>query len=379
MPERRNQLVVGVLTFLIGVAATYSWYELRPRPVQEPLEVELTHVKIGRGGGAFSLQIPLIATEKGFDEEFGIELEMVQFYRAADTMQALLAGEVNITSSASLQAIAAYEQGARLKGIMVPFYGADKMAIVTVNTSGIKRIRDLAGKTVGVPGLGAPPQFIVEEAARQAGIDPDSISLVQQTQEAMFASIAAGHIEAGVGIEPFLSVWMKQQPGVVVLIRGTSVPLVNYGAGGFYVRQDFLEENWELTYRLYLTLAKASWYLRTAGPESDEIVSMVENASGVSAEMFRDQQNKNIWDPRYKPCQVVNLWAVQRKYVDAGKISAMVPPSEIWFYGFYERASIEHPELFADLDDYLQGLKEDGIASDVDFITDWNEYLDTQT
>lgn len=349
---------------------------MTPKPVQEP-EVELTVVRLGRGTGVIGMAIPVIAREKQFDEEFGIRFEILEFARAADTMTALLSGEVNITHSAFLQAESAILAGAKIKGIMASYYGGDKQVIVTLNTSGIKQVKDLVGKTVGVPGLGAPTEFFIRKAAEMSGISPDSINLIQLTMPEIFSGIATGQLDAGVAVEPFLTNWMTQQPGVVILMRGIEIPVTNYVPGAFLVRDDFLKENLELSYRIYLALAKASWYIRTG--DSNEILSILEDSSGTPAEIIRPSLYKQVWDPRMKPCMVVNIWAEMELFVDAGKLSDMVPISELWWHGFYERASIEHPELFEDINDYLQRLEENGIVSDVDFITDWNQYLQTQT
>jgi len=383
MSERKIRLryvVVGVfLAFLIGVATTYAWFQLMLIPVQKPKE-ELKVVKVS-WLAPLSVQIPLIASKKLFDEEFGIKLELVKMTRAADAMQALLAGDLDITFSAFTPIESAFLKGAKVKGIMVAYYGGYKYALVTLNTTGIREVKDLVGKTVAVPGLGAPPELFVRIVANMSGISPDSINLVQQDLDVISTSIATGAVDAGMIFEPTLTGFRNKDKRVVVITRGTDIPVVNYGIGAYFLQEDFIRKNTELAYKIFLTLAKAQWYLRTTGPDSNEILSILSNATGTPVAVFKPSANKNVWDPRLKPCEVYSAWEEMSFFVNRGQLTKMVPISEIWYYGFYERARIEHPELFADLDGYLQALKKDpdGIVKDVDFITDFNEYWATQT
>jgi len=378
MSERKIGLgyaIVGiVLAFLLGCLLVYGALELTPTPTPLPPPKELKTVKIV-WLAPLSLQIPLIASVKQFDKEFGLKLELVQMPRAADALQALLTGDADVTFSAFLTVESAFLKGAKVKGIMAAYYGGHKYALVTMNTTGITKVRDLVGKTVAVPGLGAPPELFVRMAANMSGISPDSINLVQQDLDVIGTSLATGKIDAGMYFEPGLTGFMNKQPGVVILLRGNGIPAVNYVPGAYFVRDDLIKENNELVYNIFLCLAKAQWYIRTKGPDSDEILSILSNATKTPAAIFKPSANPNVWDPRLKPCEVVNIWEELKFFVDMGKVGGMVPVSEIWYNGFYERARIEHPELFADLDNYLQRLKEKGIVKDEDFITDFNEYL----
>jgi NitT/TauT family transport system substrate-binding protein len=323
-----------------------------------------------------SLQIPAIASEMQFDEEFGIKLELVKMARSSDAMNALLAGELDITFAAFSTVKGAFLQGAKVQGSMIAYYGGYKYAIVTMNTTGISTVADLENKTVAVPGLGAPPELFVRAAANKSGIDPDSINFIQLALDVIGTAVATGEVDAGMLFEPILTGFMSNVPGVVLITRGTGLPIVNYGPSGYFMQEDFIKNNNELAYKIFLTLAKAQWYIRTQGPDSDEILSILSETTGIPIQVFRPSANMNVWDPRLKPCELAAEWDQMEFFVAAGKLGEMVPTSNVWYQGLYDRARIEHPELFADLDDYLEALKTEGIVTDIDFITDFNEYLE---
>ena len=376
MPEGKIGLgyaIVGiVVAFLLGCLLVYGTLELTPTPTPE----ELKTVKIG-WLAPVSVQMPLIASKKGFDEEFGFKFELVKMGNAPDAMLALLAGDLDITFCAFLPAQSAFLKGVHVKCIIMAYYGGHRFVLLTKDTTGITRVEDLVGKTIAVPGLAAPPELFVRKVVAMHGISPDSINLIQLAGDVIFAALTAGEVDAAMHFEPMVSVYMAKEPGVVVLARGDDIPVINYYPAGYFMTDDFIKENNELAYKIYLALAKAQWYTRTTGPGSDEVLSMVEEATGQPASIFKPVANKNVWDPRLKPCGEVSNWETMKFFVEAGKLTDMVPASETWFNGFYERACIEHPELFEDLDEYLQALKEEGTAKDQDLITDFNEYLET--
>jgi ABC-type nitrate/sulfonate/bicarbonate transport system substrate-binding protein len=313
-----------------------------------------------------SLQIPLIAKEKGFDQEFGIDLKLINLTRASEAIQALLTGDVDVTFSPFLTAETAVLKGAKVKGFIMAYYGGDKFALVTMKKTGITKIEDLVGKTIAVPGLGAPPELFVRKVAAMKGISPDSYKLVQQALDMIPASLATGQVDAGMIFEPTLTAFMAKQDGVVILTRGVDIPAVNFVPNAYWVREDRLKKDTELIYKVYLTLAKAEWFIRTKGPDSDEVLSIVAKAANMPVAVFKPSADKNIWDPRIKPIQIDGIKEEAKFFFDMGKLEGMVSVPDLWDNSFYTRARLEHPELFADLDGYLQRLKKNGIAKDED-------------
>jgi len=375
MSERKVGLyyaIAGVLlALLVGAASTYAWFQWTS--TQAPTQEEPKTVKIS-WLAPVSLQIPLVASKKGFDVEFGIKFELINIPRASDALTALLGGSLDITFGAFPGVESAYLAGAKVKGMMIAYYGGYKFALVTLNTTGITKVSDLAGKTVAVPGLREPPELFVRVLANMSGIDPYSINLIQQTLADIPSAIATGAVPAGVLFEPGLTSFMNNEKRAVIIARGTNIPVVNFAPGAYFMKENYIKENSTLAYKIFLALAKAQWYIRTTGPSSDEILSILSNATNMPKAVFQPSADKNIWDPRLKPCQVDAAWQEMEFFISMGKLTKTVPISEIWYYGFYERARIEYPELFSDLDGYLQGLKQSGIVTDTDFITDFNEY-----
>jgi ABC-type nitrate/sulfonate/bicarbonate transport system substrate-binding protein len=378
-----NIAIAGILiAFLIGLASPLMYYQSEifgpaDDEVCEEPDDELKDVKLA-WLAPLSLEVPLIASEMQFDEEFGINLELVRMTRASDAVQALLTGDVDVAFSSFLTVESSYLQGSRIKGIINAYYGGYKLAIVTLNSTGITEVSDLAGKTVAVPGLGAPPEILVRMAAQASGISPDSVNLIQQPLDVIPTSVATGEVDAGVLFEPGVTSFLFREPGAVVLTRGIDLPVINYAPTAYFVLEDTIKDDNEMVYNIFLSLAKAQWYIRDTGPNSEEILSIMSNGTGIPVPVLTPSSDTNIWDPRSKPVLSANLREEMQFAMDAGNIESLVPFPEVWHNGFYERALIEHPEFFNDLDSYLQELQDAGLVKAEDFIIDSNEYWATK-
>ena len=79
----------------------------------------------------------------------------------------------------------------------------DTTVLVAAKGSGIKSIKDLAGKNVAEVQLTSLNSLAVMVLARQAGIDPHSIHQIQIPFPQMPAALAQGRVQAAVIVSPF--------------------------------------------------------------------------------------------------------------------------------------------------------------------------------
>src|SRR5580765_7454020 len=169
-------LVVGLLLFFPG------WLL-----AQEPL----------RAGTIFSAtQAPLWAAKEGrFFEKYGIKnLEVIQFSGGQPVTRALIAGDIQISTTGGAAVV-----NARLKG-------AD--TVIIARTVGVfpytlyvgKDIRDAAelkGKKLAVSTIGGSGYVAMQYALRKIGLDPDKDVTMLQIGDfgARLASLVAGTVQ----------------------------------------------------------------------------------------------------------------------------------------------------------------------------------------
>ncbi len=127
-------------------------------------------VKIGYIG--LTCEAPIYtAYEKGFFKEEGLEPELVKCSWAA-YKDNLALGSYDITHHLVMYFLKPIEQG-----LNVRFLGGVHTGCLRVQTavnSPIKKIQDLKGKRIGVPGMGTPPFVFANRVLGTNGVDPST-------------------------------------------------------------------------------------------------------------------------------------------------------------------------------------------------------------
>src|SRR5687767_6188756 len=128
----------------------------------------LTKVRIGYIG--LTCEAPLFtAVEKGFFKEEGLEPEMVRC-EWATYKDALALGRYDVTHHLVMYFLKPIEQGMDVK-----FTGGVHRGCLRVQAAAngpIRKITDLRGKTIGVPGMGTPPFMFASRVMGANGVDP---------------------------------------------------------------------------------------------------------------------------------------------------------------------------------------------------------------
>lgn len=101
----------------------------------------------------------------------------------------------------------------------------DTTVLVAAKGSGIKSIKDLAGKNVAEVQLTSLNSLAVMVLAKQAGIDPHSIHQIQIPFPQMPAALAQGRVQAAVIVSPFTQTALSE--GATVLSHPNQVLFPN--------------------------------------------------------------------------------------------------------------------------------------------------------
>ncbi len=158
-------LAAGALLLCAGAALTSCGKKTATTEV-----VNSKKVKIGYIG--LTCEAPIYtAYEKGFFKEEGLEPELVKCSWAA-YKDNLALGSYDITHHLVMYFLKPIEQG-----LNVRFLGGVHTGCLRVQTgvnSPIKKIQDLKGKRIGVPGMGTPPFVFANRVLGTNGVDPST-------------------------------------------------------------------------------------------------------------------------------------------------------------------------------------------------------------
>jgi ABC-type nitrate/sulfonate/bicarbonate transport system substrate-binding protein len=168
---------------------------LTPRSVNaEPLKLAYTN-------NLYSAQI-IVAIEKGLFAKHSIELEPSVFASGKLTMDAVLAGAVDLSTSAETPITAAVMAG---RPIAVFARLLRSAPTLLVNSgAGIKEISDLKGKKIGIT-AGTGNEVALYEVLRHASIKVSDVTLINLRPEDMPAAFSNKSVDAINNYQPVIS------------------------------------------------------------------------------------------------------------------------------------------------------------------------------
>lgn len=136
----------------------------------------------------------LMAREKGFFQQQGINVEYMEFQSDATMAQALVAGELDSMEASPAATIAAIDRGSDLKIIGATMPG---MPYAIYSKKDIATIEDLKGKTIGISAPGALPEVITKAILLSKNVDPNSVTFSNAGGDAQrFTALKGGKVDA---------------------------------------------------------------------------------------------------------------------------------------------------------------------------------------
>lgn len=164
---------------------------------------KLTHVTIAEN--AFIGDAPLyVAIKKGFFEDYGIDIEMLEFDDQTNSYNAVASGNADIargTLDAALVVADKYSDDMpQVVSVTDDSAGAD--GIVAMN--GIDTVADLKGHTVAVE-VNQVSHYLLEQAFAKNGLTDDDVKMVDMNASDAGKAFLAGEVDAAVTWEPYLS------------------------------------------------------------------------------------------------------------------------------------------------------------------------------
>lgn len=175
-------------------------------PLEKRAKVIIAEDGAASGAGFY------IAKERGYFEDYNIEVEFAQFANSDDMLPALAAGEVDIAGGVSTASFFnAIAQGIDVKiiadkGHNVPGKSYFTLVIGNHMVDVIKEYKDLKGKKVGVSSRNSIDEYIYEEMVKHAGLTKDDVEFVLMADfGTMLGAIDSGTIDAAINIEPLIA------------------------------------------------------------------------------------------------------------------------------------------------------------------------------
>ena len=189
-------------------------------------------VTVGIGGVGLMVYLPTaLAKAKGFFAEEGLDVEILDIKGGgSQAASALIGGSVDFSANAIDHAIKAKVQKKDLVAVHSHVRLA-MMALVVANKykGEIKSIADLKGRPLGVTSPGSQTHMILGYLLAKSGVKPDDVKIVGAGGSTMPLAIEKDSVHAGMMLDPFYTVFLKQNKGYALVdmftIKGTQAAM----------------------------------------------------------------------------------------------------------------------------------------------------------
>lgn len=241
-----------------------------PTPAPEqPKKLEPIKLKVGISGISINYAHFWVALNKGFFAEEGLDITTISFDGGPPTVQAMIAGEIPVSISSAIEAMACQLEGCDIK-VVATFIPYSPYQLMTKPE--IKTAADLKGKKVAVSKLGAESHNAAMNLVETLKMDPNKdvayVAIGGQTKR--LQALIAGSVDAAV-ISPPGSYQLKVDGYNVI---ADLIDARRETAHENVLSTDrFMKENPEAIRRFVRGFARGIHFFITNGPETQKIIA----------------------------------------------------------------------------------------------------------
>ncbi len=218
-----------------------------------------------------SASLATTAKEKGFFEEMGLEVEMVEFQGGPAEIAAMASGDIDI-SQIGHGAHALCAEGEAVIFQIDCTSLAD--AVICNKDKGVSSIEELKGKTVAVTS-GTSAEIILNLALEEAGLSQDDLELVEMDANGIVSAMVSGNVDACATWSPGTGTIMDAlgDNGVMLADNSRYVHQVTFPSS-FITTQKYADENHDVLVRFTRALQNASDYRKNNIEEVAKLVAV---------------------------------------------------------------------------------------------------------
>ena len=193
-----------------------------------------------------------IAVQKGWFKEAGVDVEFLWF-EYVPSMDAYSAGKVDAVCMTNGDALVTGANGKPGKGILLnDFSNGNDMVVAK---AGIKSIKDLKGKKIGVE-VGFVDHLLLLKALESAGLKESDVNLVNMPTNQTAQALASGSVSAIAAWQPNSGQALKEVPGSTAIFTSANAPGLIYDL--LYVSPESLakrKEDWKKVVKVWFRVA----------------------------------------------------------------------------------------------------------------------------
>lgn len=238
-------------------------------PAAEAESFETAKLRVAYMPNMGSASLSTTAREKGFFEEMGLEVEMVEFQGGPAEIAAMASGDIDI-SQIGHGAHALCAEGEAVIFQIDCTSLAD--AVIGNKAKGVNSIEELKGKKVAVTS-GTSAEIILNLALKSAGMSQDDIEMVEMDANGVVSAMISGNVDACATWSPGTETIMTglKDNGIMLANNQDYVDQVTFPSS-FITTQKYADANHDILVRFSRALQKAADY---RAENIEEVAKMV--------------------------------------------------------------------------------------------------------
>jgi NitT/TauT family transport system substrate-binding protein len=265
MRKNLRTLILGAAAGL-AVAGLAAAAILASKPAPAPQKVSIA---------AFlgpDTSLLLVATERGYFRQEGLDLTMVPFPSGRGALASLLKGNEQLATVATMPVVLAILDGQTDLTIVGTIFSSDTtQAVVARRDAGMSAPVDLAGKRIGLT-RGTSAAYYLDALLTVERLPAASVSEIEYAPDRLEDALLAGEVDAVVAWEPILSSIQRRlgTNGITMNPKGLYTQRFHVVAA-----KTFAAKNPSVTVAFLRALARAEAYIRLNPDESRRIVGKI--------------------------------------------------------------------------------------------------------
>lgn len=282
-----------------------------------------------------------VAFEKGYFEDEGLKVNLVNGLGADKTMTALLSGDAEIGFMGAEASIYVYNEGA--EDYVINFAQLTQRAgnfLVSSDVNEEFYWENLKGKTVIGGRAGGMPEMVFEYILKKHNIDPRTdLTIIQNIDFGLTAqAFSSGQGDYTIEFEPAATSLEKEGAGKVVASLGIESGMVPYTS--FSAKKSYIEKNPEIIQKFTNALQRGMDFVATHN--TDEIAKVIhtqfsETEFSKVVAILNRYYNQDSWKDNLV-FEEESLILLQDILVDAGVVTERAPYADVVNTDFANKA-----------------------------------------
>jgi aliphatic sulfonates family ABC transporter substrate-binding protein len=280
----------------------------------------------------------VVGLKKEFFAAEGVKVDSKRFASGTDARNAMIAGSVDVATVGMTPFVLGTSLG-NMVGVAAVCYAGRTGAVMAKANSGITKVADLKGKKIASQVGSTLDNVFKKKIATEAGLAPSDYAIVNVQFSDQVAALAAGSVDAFLGLEPFCAISEHRKLAVQLTDYYKYDTIPNMLA----VTTDFATKHPDTLVAFLRGWLKAVDLFKQKPAEVNQIMLSVYKESGydVPAEVVERVISRLVVTPAFLPELLPSMKQEAESLMAAGRIKEIPNPDKALDLQYLKKAGFK--------------------------------------